>query len=105
MGSMIGNQTMLPDSKVLPMPSDFAPDMDFQIGEGGKRVVVCDARYRVPEGDEVGINANIGLGFVVLDDWEKNGKLMRELWQAVWQALEFARLGRHDELKTVLRIT
>lgn len=71
-----------------PMPDDWAPD--FHV-EGDK----CIAYARVRGVGEV------GLGFVMSENREANGRNVIQLIRTVWYGLELARLGRTDEFKTL----
>lgn len=79
------------------MPTDFSPEISVQDNDKG-RLVVGWARARFPSGK----SAYISLGFQKTNDQKKDGKLMVCLRQAVWQAVELARLGREDELKNLI---
>lgn len=70
------------------MPNDWAPD--FHV-EGDK----CIAHARARE------VADISLGFELTDDHTVNGQRLIGLFRSVWGALELARLGRTDELKSM----
>lgn len=72
------------------MPKDFAPDLAVQNDPEKGIVVVCSAQADAPDGKKV----NVRLGFRTVDDAARNGQMMVQLWQSVWQAMEMIRVGR-----------
>lgn len=90
------------DDAIRPMPDHFAPELSVETDINGKPMVVCYVRRKATEADSGGLNVNLSFGFLLSEDAPQNGRSMRALWQAMWQALELARLGHVDELDALV---